>query len=72
MCVMMVKVVGPDLATRNVGDNLFKLLEQSPKERITMNFSDVSSISRSFAHEYITKRKLTTKIISETNVPANS
>ena len=72
MCVMMVKVVGPDLATRNVGDNLFKLLEQSPKERITMNFSDVSSISRSFAHEYITKRKLTTKIISETSVPANS
>ena len=72
MCIMMVKVVGPDLATRNVCDNLFKLLEQSPKERITMNFSDVSSISRSFAHEYITKRKLTTKIISETNVPANS
>ena len=72
MCIMMVKVVGPDLATRNDGDNLFILLEQSPKERITMNFSGVSSISRSFAHEYITKRKLTTKIISETSVPANS
>lgn len=65
------QVVGPDLATRNGCDNMFKLIEQSQDANITLDFSMVSSISRSFAHEYIMKKKLSSKTVSEVHVPVS-
>jgi hypothetical protein len=69
MDLKVCQIVGSDLATRNGCDNMFKLIEQSQDANITLDFSMVSSISRSFAHEYITKKKLSSKTVSEVNVP---
>ncbi|MHB1707851.1 MAG: STAS-like domain-containing protein [Thermoplasmataceae archaeon] len=63
------QVVGPDLATRNGCDNLFLLLEQNPDDEVILDFSDVASISRSFAHEYLMKKIASAKTISEASVP---
>ncbi|MHB1470092.1 MAG: hypothetical protein ACYCSA_00940 [Thermoplasmataceae archaeon] len=63
------QVVGPDLATRNGCDNLFLLLEQNPDDEVILDFFDVTSISRSFAHQYLMKQSESTKTISEVNVP---
>ena len=65
------QAVGPDLATRNGCDNMFKLIEQSQDANITLDFSRVSSISRSFAHEYIMKKRLSSKTVSEIHVPTS-
>ncbi len=69
MRVKIFQVVGPDLATRNGCDKLFELLEQKPERKITLDFSNVSSISRSFAHQYLMKKNLSEKVILEVQVP---
>jgi Ethanolamine utilization protein EutJ (predicted chaperonin) len=69
MEVKIFQVVRPDLATRNGCDKLFELLEQTPEKKITLDFSNVSSISRSFAHQYLRKKNLSKKVISEVHVP---
>ena len=71
MNLKVCQVVGPDLATRNGCDNMFSLIEQSQDSNITLDFSEVSSISRSFAHEYIIKKKLSSKTVSEIHVPVS-
>lgn len=71
--IMIVRVsqsVGPDLATRNGCDKLFDSLECSPDMNIILDFSEVSSISRSFAHQYFLRKRSSKKSVSEVNVPA--
>lgn len=71
MNIKVSQVVGPDLATRIGCDNLFRLLEEIPDKKVTLDFSGVSSISRSFAHEYNTKKGISIKAISEVNTPTS-
>ncbi|MHB1811271.1 MAG: STAS-like domain-containing protein [Thermoplasmataceae archaeon] len=65
------QVIGPDLATRIGCDDLFKLIEQIPDEKVTLEFSGVLSISRSFAHEYNMKKSISIKAITEVNTPTS-
>jgi hypothetical protein len=70
MAIKVSRIVGPDLATRNGCVRLFESMNKIPEKKIILDFSDVSSISRSFAHQYLKEKKLSTKIISEIQVPA--
>jgi hypothetical protein len=69
MILKVSQVVGPDLATRNGCDNLFKQIQQIQDVKVTLDFSGISSISRSFAHEYFVKKNMSIKTVSETHVP---
>ena len=42
-----------------------------PFEKIYIDFSEIKSISRSFAHEYSNRKKKTTKLITEINMLEN-
>ncbi len=70
-CLIIKSVLSQDLALRNNADYLFDMIEQEPAQLITLDFSEIRSISRSFAHQYlIRKNKLSSKKnVSEVNVP---
>lgn len=65
------KVVSIDLAMRESADRFFNQVESLPEEDVTIDFKDVKSISRSFAHQYVQRLKHSSKSITETNVPDN-
>jgi len=58
-----------NLALRDSARKLFKLVEELDEHDVVMDFAHTSSISRSFAHEYITQKKQSSKRIKEINVP---
>ena len=59
-----------DLALRHTADLFFNQLEYLPDSEISVSFTDVRSISRSFAHQYMLRKKLSNKRIRELNLPA--
>lgn len=63
--------ISPDLALRTVTDDLFDWLESLSAEMITLDFTVIRSISRSFAHQYVSRKKASTKQINEINLPDN-
>ncbi|MGH9923607.1 MAG: STAS-like domain-containing protein [Nitrososphaerales archaeon] len=63
--------ISTDLALRTVADDLFDWLESLPADRITLDFTGIRSISRSFAHQYVSRKKTSTKQINEINLPDN-
>jgi STAS-like domain of unknown function (DUF4325) len=65
------KEASSDLALRNIADSFFDKVETMPEQKIQIDFSNVFSITRSFAHQYILRRKKSQKIITEINVPEN-
>ncbi|MCE5295847.1 MAG: hypothetical protein LLG16_01935 [Euryarchaeota archaeon] len=60
-----------DLATRNRASQFFEMLESSDSRSIVVNFTQVQSISRSFADEYLKRKKASHLTIHERNVPNN-
>jgi len=60
-----------DLALRTFADNFFDFVEAIDSKIIAIDFSGISSISRSFAHQYITRKEDSSKKITEINVPLN-
>lgn len=69
--ILIKERVSVDLALRNSADDLFEYLESLPEKEIIIDFVGVKSISRSFAHEYFTKKNQSKKSIIEINVPEN-
>ncbi|MGD1836606.1 MAG: hypothetical protein ACPKPY_00925 [Nitrososphaeraceae archaeon] len=65
------EMISSDLAFRNNADSLFDKLDSSQYDKIKLDFLDVKSISRSFAHEYSIRKKNSRKIIVEVNMPKN-
>lgn len=65
------EVVSPDLALRDTADYFFNMLESIHENKVIINFVDVVSISRSFAHEYISRKTSSKKTIDEINMPQN-
>jgi anti-anti-sigma regulatory factor len=57
-----------NLAFRKNADNLFDRIDSSPSQDITLDFSKVSTVSRSFAHQYIQRKKKSNKNITEVGV----
>lgn len=69
--VMIKDVISKDLALRDTAQILFQKLEQQDKKDVTIDFADIRSISRSFAHEYLLQKEKSTKKITEVNIPQN-
>ncbi len=69
--IRIAEKLSSDLALRNVADSFFDWLESLQNNKLTIDFSGVRSISRSFAHQYVLRKKSTRKIINEINVPNN-
>jgi hypothetical protein len=63
--------ISPDLAFRTSALPFFERLENMQEEEIQVDFSDILSISRSFAHEYDTRKNQSKKKITEINLPDN-
>ena len=59
-----------DLALRDAADLFFDELERM-KMDVEVDFSDVRSISRSFAHQYLIRKNQSDKNITELNMPDN-
>jgi len=69
--ILIKEQISVDLALRNTVTVFFEHLELLPEKEIIIDFADVKSISRSFAHEYLTRKNQSKKNIIETNVPEN-
>ena len=63
--------VSKDLATRMAADKFFDNIEKLSSEKIVVNFSGVIFMSRSFAHEYLTRAAESNKYIEDTHVPVH-
>lgn len=69
--IKIAEKLSADLALRNVADSFFNWLESLPDDTLVIDFSGVRSISRSFAHKYVQRKKASHKTINEINVPDN-
>ena len=58
-----------NLATRESADSFFNTIEKLRAEKIIVNFSGVTFMSRSFAHQYLTREKESNKQITNTHEP---
>jgi len=63
--------VSNDLALRDIADALFEDIESLPESEVVIDFSGVTTITRSFAHQYSLRKKSSKKDISEVNMPTN-
>ncbi len=61
-------VISEHLVFRDSVSDLFHRIEKSKKNQVVLDFSDVKSISRSFAQEYLEQKKKHTPNIDETNM----
>ena len=69
--VQLNKEFSKDLALRFTADILFDRIESLPARKIIIDFVNIESISRSFAQEYLSRKRQTTKCIEEINIPLN-
>ncbi len=67
--IFVKKTVFTDLALRSSADAFFNHLEILKDKELVLDFKGVKSISRSFAHQYLLRKKTSRKNISEVNVP---
>ncbi len=65
------EVLSKDLALRNNANILFKKLDSVKSDKIVLDFKNVESITRSFAHQYKENKLKSNKLILEENVPLN-
>ena len=65
----LAKMISPDLAFRSSADEFFDSIESIKVENIVVDFKGIRSISRSFAQEYLDRKKKSRKITTEKNVP---
>jgi len=69
--IRMADAIAPNLMLRGIADAFFDRLERARVEHFVLDFADIESISRSFAHQYMTRKKASNKRIKEVNVPEN-
>lgn len=63
--------ISKDLALRSSAEKFFANISQSSDKKIIIDFSGVTSISRSFAHQYAQSKKMSNKEITETNLSSD-
>lgn len=66
---MISQIISPNLAFRHNAKEMFENIESYPEKKIILDFANVRTITRSFAHEYLSRKANTSKHIVETNVP---
>lgn len=66
--IQLSKKIGGDLFLRETANQLFDSLEKMVEQKtIVLDFSNVRTMSRSFAHQYIIRKQKTNKMITEAN-----
>lgn len=60
--------ISKDLALRSSAEKLFADINQLSDNKIILDFSGVTSITRSFAHQYVQNKKKSNKEITENNL----
>lgn len=65
------ETIHSNLGMNSSARNLFKELNNSPAENITIDFSNVIFMSRSFTQEYLFQKLNSNKNIIEQNIPEN-
>lgn len=63
------KAISPDLALRNSAKKFFKRINRLAYDTIIVDFTRVTSITRSFADEYLNQKKKSKKTILDANIP---
>lgn len=58
-----------DLALRHAAARLFERVDGMSASKVIMDFEGVKTITRSFAHEYLQRKKASKKHVEEMNVP---
>lgn len=64
-------LLSSDLALRDNANYLFEKIESIREPEIVIDFSRVRSISRSFADQYVNRKRSSKKVVTEVNVPVN-
>ena len=67
--IKLEETIHSNLGMNSSARNLFKELNNSPADNITIDFSNVIFMSRSFTHEYLYQKMNSDKNITEVNVP---
>ena len=65
------KSISKYLALRDSARDFFDYLNNLDKDELTIDFKYVNTVSRSFAQEYLIRKKAMSKQINEINVPDN-
>jgi len=60
-----------NLALRNNVDILFDSIEKSKENKVLLDFKDIQFMSRSFAQQYILRKKTCKKEVEERNIEEN-
>lgn len=63
--------ISADPAFRDSAEALFDYIEKLKETTFELDFKGVKFVSRSFAHQYLTRKKQTSKTIKEVNVSEN-
>ena len=69
--IQIEKQISKNLALRDRANELFEMIEADKHSCFVIDFSNVESISRSFAQEFITRKNESKKNIDVINVPDN-
>ena len=67
--ISLVRDFSENLGFRHAACELFEKIEALPQEKVVIDFDKVRFISRAFAHEYLTRKKTSSKHIEEISVP---
>ncbi len=67
--INMADQVSEKLGFRDSASQFFNILNKNPIKNIEIDFKDVKFMSRSFAHEYLQRKKDLDKVIVELNKP---
>ena len=62
------EAIAPDLMLRVVAEAFFDEIERSEEKTLTLDFTGVRSVSRSFAHQYAIQKRASKKRIVEANM----
>ena len=65
------EIVSENLALRDLATEFFDKIDSMKEKEVIIDFKKVRSISRSFAQEYLLRKKESKKKIIEANVPEN-
>ena len=60
-----------NLALRSNADMLFDSIDKSKEKKIILDFRDIQFMSRSFAQQYLLRKKKSNKEVEERNIEEN-
>jgi anti-anti-sigma regulatory factor len=67
--VRIKEAISADLALRNRADAFFDKIDKLDANEVVIDFSEVRSISRSFAHQYDLRKKASKQKMTEIHLP---